>query len=123
VNVCYSRIALADVARKLDVPAESIEYVCCKAVLDGVLDANVDPAGENLLSLQAVDVYQSTPDPMRAFQRRCNFLSEVHNEAVKAMRFPPEIAKKKLQEGIMEEEGEDPAKFEDMADLEGEDDD
>ena len=86
VNMCYSRITFADVARKLDLGPEAAEYVCCKAIRDGVLDASVDANGRFLQSSQAVDVYSSTSDPMRAFQRRGNFLMEVHNEAVKVLQ-------------------------------------
>jgi len=56
---------------------------------------------------------------MRAFQRRGNFLLEVHNDAVKAMRFPPEAAKKKVAE---EDEIEDVEKLDDLADLQDDDD-
>jgi 26S proteasome regulatory subunit N3 len=43
-----------------------------------------------------MDVY-STEEPQRAFHRRIAFCLDVHNEAIKSMRYPPDAYKKELK--------------------------
>ena len=43
-----------------------------------------------------IDVY-STEEPQQAFHKRITFCLDVHNEAVKAMRYPPDAYKKELE--------------------------
>ena len=88
ISLSYSRISLADIAAKLhlDGPA-SAEFVCTKAIRDGVIDALVDHEQGYLQSREVNDVY-STVEPQLAFHKRITFCLDVHNEAVKSMRFP-----------------------------------
>jgi 26S proteasome regulatory subunit N3 len=54
------------------------------------------------VSLQEnTDVY-STQEPQAAFHRRIEFCLNTHNEAVKAMRFPPEAHKPSSVESAKE---------------------
>ena len=90
ISVSYSRISLQDLASKLLLPsAQGAEYICAKAIRDGVIDATLDHEQGALLSNEAVDVY-STDEPQRALHARIGFCLDVHNDAVKAMRYPPD---------------------------------
>jgi len=98
IGAAYSRITFTDVASKLELEGEDNNpqvalYLCAKAIRDGVLEATVDSDHGHLCSQERVDIYSSTSDPQRAYQRRINFLLQVHNDAVKGLRYPPEAHK------------------------------
>lgn len=94
LSISYSRISLADIAMKLHLPStSSAEYVCAKAIRDGVIEASIDHENGWMTSAVDKDVY-STEEPQKAFHRRIAFCLDTHNEAVKAMRYPPDAYKK-----------------------------
>jgi 26S proteasome regulatory subunit N3 len=96
ISVSYSRISLADVAEKLQLSSvQSAEYICARAIKDGVIEASIDHEQGWLSSNEITDVY-STEEPQKAFHRRIVFCLDVHNEAVKSMRYPPDAYKKEL---------------------------
>jgi len=105
INLSYSRISLADIASKLklDSPLDA-EYIVVKAIADGVIDAYVDRDSGTLVSNQVGDVYAST-EPQAAFNKRIQFTLDIHHDAVKALRFPPN-AHKTIQEQLGEDEDE-----------------
>jgi len=94
INISYSRISLADISRKLHLEsAQSAELVCAKAIRDGVIDAVLDHEQGCMQSNELSNVYATT-EPERAFHKRTEFCLDVHNEAVKAMRYPADAYKK-----------------------------
>lgn len=94
INLAYSRISLADVCAKLhlDAGVDDAEFIVAKAIRDGVIDATIDHAGGFMQSRESGDIY-STQEPHTAFHRRITFCLDIHNEAVKAMRFAPDAHK------------------------------
>eukprot|EP01038_Epipyxis_sp_PR26KG_P014909 gene14909-20055_t len=95
ISVSYSRISLDDIAVKLHLPsAAAAEYICAKAIKDGVIEAKIDHENGWLSSQEVLDLY-STEEPQKAFHKRIAFCLDVHNEAVKSMRYPPEEVYKK----------------------------
>lgn len=93
INAAYSRIHFSDVAQKLQLEsAESAEFVCAKAIRDGVIDGVIDHADNSLRSSDVADVYKSA-QPQVAFRKRIEFCLNVHNDAVKAMRYPSDAHK------------------------------
>ncbi|CAL5063101.1 unnamed protein product [Urochloa decumbens] len=117
ISISYSRISLADIAKKLRLDsenpvadAESIvakklrldsenpvadaESIVAKAIRDGAIDATLDHANGWMVSKETGDVY-STNEPQIAFNSRIAFCLNMHNEAVKALRFPPNSHKEK----------------------------
>lgn len=97
INLSYSRISLSDVAKKLflDSP-EDAEYIVAKAIRDGVIEASIDHSVGHVISKDTQDIY-STREPMAAFHQRIGFCLDIHNQAVKAMRFPPKSYNKDLE--------------------------
>jgi len=90
INLSYSRIALADVAAKLKLESlQDAESLVAKAVHDGVIDAVVDRNAEprQMLSREVADVYATT-EPQQAFHKRVNFTLQMHQQAVKSLRYP-----------------------------------
>ncbi len=97
LNVSYSRLSLQDVADRLGLAsATSAEFVVAKAVRDGVLDATIHHEEGYVQSHDLVDVY-ATKEPAEAFHRRIAYCLTTHNDAVRAMRYPPDAYKKQLE--------------------------
>jgi len=97
LNLSYSRISLADIAKRLSLPSlESAEYVVAKAVRDGVIDATISHSEGYVRSHENVDIY-ITKEPAEAFHRRIAYCLTTHNDAVKGMRYPPDQYKKELE--------------------------
>lgn len=98
ISVSYSRISLQDIADKLHLAsASAAEYICAKAIRDGVIEAKLDHEQGCLSSHEVLDLY-GTEEPQKAFHKRIAFCLDVHNEAVKSMRYPPdELYKQELQ--------------------------
>ncbi|RWS27948.1 26S proteasome non-ATPase regulatory subunit 3-like protein [Leptotrombidium deliense] len=89
INLSYSRISLKDVASKLMLDcAEDAEYIVAKAIRDRVIEATIDHEKGYMQSKETVDVY-CTEEPQTAFHQRIQFCLDIHNQSVKAMRFPP----------------------------------
>lgn len=88
ISTSYSRISLADIGERLELGGvENAEGVVAKAIADGVIDAVIDNEGGFVRSNENMDVY-STTEPADAYHSRIQFCLNIHNEAVRAMRFP-----------------------------------
>jgi len=96
ISLSYSRIYLKDVAAKLSLDhPEDMESIAAKAIRDGVIEATLDHKEGVLYSKEPSDVY-STLEPQAAFHKRITFCLEMHNNAVKAMSYPPDAHKGEL---------------------------
>ncbi|XP_031130761.1 probable 26S proteasome non-ATPase regulatory subunit 3 [Ipomoea triloba] len=98
ISIAYSRISLADVAKKLRLdsanPIADAESIVAKAIRDGAIDATLDHTNGCMVSKETGDIY-STNEPQIAFNSRIAFCLNMHNEAVRALRFPPNSHKEK----------------------------
>lgn len=93
IALAYSRISLADVAAKLGLSSVTdTESIVSKAIRDGGIDAAIDHDAGVLSVARLADVY-STEEPAAAFHARVAFCMDIHNEALKAMRFEGSAAK------------------------------
>ncbi|KAH7345253.1 proteasome regulatory subunit C-terminal-domain-containing protein [Rhizoctonia solani] len=132
LSIAYSRISLRTIAQKLSLDSEeNAEYIVSKAIRDGVIEAKIEHEKGWMESWErGTDrgtgrggVYE-TSEPREAFQKRIAFCMELHNESVKAMRYPlnahrKELASaeaarerekelaKEIQEGDMDDDGDD----------------
>ncbi|GFH30495.1 PCI domain-containing protein, partial [Haematococcus lacustris] len=85
--LAYSRISLEDVASRLHLSsAEDAASIVAKAVRDGAVDAVIDYETGAMVSRDTQDVYTSG-EPAEAFHARVAFCLDLHNEAVKALRY------------------------------------
>ncbi|KAK4803948.1 hypothetical protein SAY86_003765 [Trapa natans] len=98
ISISYSRISLVDVAKKLRLdspnPVADAESIVAKAIRDGAIDATIDHAKGFMVSKETGDIY-STNEPQVAFNSRIAFCLNMHNEAVRALRFPRNTHKEK----------------------------
>ncbi|GER42348.1 26S proteasome non-ATPase regulatory subunit [Striga asiatica] len=96
--ISYSIISLSDVALKLRLdspnPIADAESIVSKAIRDGAIEASLDRANGWMVSKETGDIY-STNEPQAAFNSRIAFCLNMHNEAVRALRFPPNSHKEK----------------------------
>ncbi len=53
-----------------------------------MIDALIDHEQGCLQSRESSDVYATSLEPQQAFHKRITFCLDVHNEAVKSLRFP-----------------------------------
>lgn len=118
INLSYSRIELKDVAQKLQLDSsEDSEFIVAKAIRDGVIEATIDHERCCMQSKENIDIY-GTGEPQAAFHQRISFCLEIHNQSVKAMRFPPKSYNKDLEsaEERREREQQDLEYAKEMAD-------
>ncbi|KAJ1037327.1 hypothetical protein NDA11_006202 [Ustilago hordei] len=91
ISLSYSRISLADITHKLHLESEEdAEYIVAKAIRDNVVDSRdtrVDHEKAEVVNRETKDLYE-TDEPMQQFQQRIHFCLQLHNESVKAMRYP-----------------------------------
>ncbi|EYB83581.1 hypothetical protein Y032_0333g2820 [Ancylostoma ceylanicum] len=93
ISLAYSRITIRDIAKKLGMSNEiETEYLVAKAIADGAIDAVITcdtKDGERYMrSSETVNVYTTT-EPQMHFDSRIRYCLELHNQAVKALRYPP----------------------------------
>jgi 26S proteasome regulatory subunit N3 len=100
--LAYSRIPLSDVAVKLmlDSP-EDAEFIVAKAIRDNVIEAVINHEEGYVQSKDVQDLY-CTREPQQAFHHRISFCLDIHNQSVKALRFPPKSYHKDLEESAAE---------------------
>nr|AAW25532.1 SJCHGC06456 protein [Schistosoma japonicum] len=97
ISLSYSRISLADVAKKLQLDStEDAEYIVAKAIRDGVIDAVINHEKGFVTTNETLDLY-STCEPFNQFHQRIKFCLGIHNQAVKAMRYPPKQYSKDIE--------------------------
>uniref|UniRef100_A0A8R1I243 PCI domain-containing protein n=1 Tax=Caenorhabditis japonica TaxID=281687 RepID=A0A8R1I243_CAEJA len=97
ISLAYSRIYIKDIAKKLLMDNETeTEYIVAKAIADDAIDAvitsDVRDGPRYMQSSETADIYR-TSEPQDHFDTRIRYCLELHNQAVKALRYPP---KKKI---------------------------
>ncbi|ORZ22444.1 proteasome regulatory subunit C-terminal-domain-containing protein [Absidia repens] len=108
ISLSYSKISLRDICVKLHLDSEEdAQFIVAKAIRDGVIDATLDHNRGYMKSKEIIDIY-STNEPQAAFHQRISFCLNLHNDAVKAMRFPLDAHRKELAsaEAVREREKE-----------------
>lgn len=99
ISTSYSKISLEDIGKKLmlkGTEAEDVESIVAKAIRDGVIEASIDHENQFVASKERTDVY-CTQEPQLAFHQRIAFCLNIHNQSVKAMRYPPKSYNKDLE--------------------------
>ncbi|KAI9458576.1 PCI domain-containing protein [Lactarius psammicola] len=107
LSLSYSRISLRDICVKLHLDSEEdAEYIVGKAIRDGVIEGRiVHEKGWMECGGQKTGY---GPEVSEMFSRRIGYCLELHNQSVKAMRFPLNAHRKDIAdaEGAREREKE-----------------
>ncbi|EIM88919.1 diphenol oxidase-A2 [Stereum hirsutum FP-91666 SS1] len=107
LSLSYSRISLRDICVKLHLDSEEdAEYIVGKAIRDGVIEGRIVHEKGWMECGGAKGGYG--PEVSERFGRRIGFCLDLHNQSVKAMRYPLNAHRKDLQaaEGAREREKE-----------------
>lgn len=97
LSLAYSRISLKDICIRLGIESEqSAEYIVAKAIRDNVIDATINHEKGYMETKRAGDIY-ATREPAEAFHERIQACLGLHDECVKAMRFPMNQHKQELK--------------------------
>lgn len=97
LSLAYSRISLRDICIRLGIESEqSAEYIVAKAIRDGVIEATINHEKGFMETKRAGDVY-ATREPADAFHERIQACLGLHDECVKAMRFPMNSRREELK--------------------------
>jgi 26S proteasome regulatory subunit N3 len=107
LSLSYSRISLRDICVKLHLDSEEdAEYIVGKAIRDGVIEGRVVHEKGWMECGSQKGGYG--PEVSDVFARRIGYCLELHNESVKAMRYPVNAHRKELAaaEGAREREKE-----------------
>ncbi|PJF19428.1 Proteasome regulatory particle subunit [Paramicrosporidium saccamoebae] len=120
LSSAYSRIPLTDVQRKLGLPSvEDTVFVLLKAIQDGVIGGEIDHHGGFLASASVPNPYYTT-EPQESFNTRIVAINALHDDCLRAMRYPDGVKKTAItseaaptEEEMMEEylEAEDDLGF------------
>ena len=70
-----------------------------------MIEASINHEQGYVQSRELIDVY-TTREPMNAFHQRIEFCLKVHNEAVKAMRYPPKKYNEDLETAQVRDDDE-----------------
>ena len=106
LSLAYSRISLRDICIRLGIESEqSAEYIVAKAIRDGVIEATINHEKGYMETKRAGDVY-ATREPADAFHERIQACLGLHDECVKAMRFPMNGRREELKSAQEAREGE-----------------
>lgn len=102
INISYSKISLKDIMQKLSLDSlDETEQIVAKAIRDGVIEAILDHDNMWMKSQDTQDVYTSN-DPQNIYNKRVKFCMDLHNDALKALEFPPKEDKRDF--GDLDEE-------------------
>ncbi|KAJ7584924.1 PCI domain-containing protein [Mycena floridula] len=107
LSLSYSRISLRDICLKLHLDSEEdAEYIVGKAIRDGVIDGNLVHEKGWMECGGLKSGYG--PDVADMLGKRIGYCLELHNESVKAMRYPLNAHRRELAaaEGAREREKE-----------------
>ncbi|KAJ7126110.1 diphenol oxidase-A2 [Mycena epipterygia] len=107
LSLSYSRISLRDICVKLHLDSEEdAEYIVGKAIRDGVMDGTIVHEKGWMECGGQKGGYG--PEVGEVFSRRIGYCLELHNQSVKAMRYPLNAHRKELAaaEGAREREKE-----------------
>ncbi|KAI0760201.1 diphenol oxidase-A2 [Fomes fomentarius] len=107
LSLSYSRISLRDICVKLHLDSEEdAEYIVGKAIRDGVIEGRIVHEKGWMECGGQKSGYG--PEVSDVFARRISYCLELHNQSVKAMRYPLNAHRKELAaaEGAREREKE-----------------
>ncbi|SCU85307.1 LAME_0D00870g1_1 [Lachancea meyersii CBS 8951] len=94
ISLTYKRISLKDICLKLRLDSEqTVEYMVSRAIRDGVIEAKINHEKGFIESSELLNVY-ATEQPQQLFDERIKFVNQLHDECVKAMRYPDDGSSK-----------------------------
>ncbi|CCE63129.1 hypothetical protein TPHA_0E00330 [Tetrapisispora phaffii CBS 4417] len=122
ISLTYKKISLKDICLRLHLDSEqTVEYMVSRAIRDGVIEAKINNEEGTIETSELLNTYGTT-QPQQMFDERINFVNQLHDECVKAMRYPDKkkdmIGKKENQDGFLDKDiFDDSSDFSDIEDF------
>lgn len=88
INNAYSRISLSDIANKLKIDKQDVEFVVAKAIRDGVVTGEIDHDQQTVAIKEHKHVYL-TDAPQQALDQRIGYCLTLYQSVQKAITYPP----------------------------------
>jgi 26S proteasome regulatory subunit N3 len=89
ISIAYSSISLRDICLRLGLDSEEdAEYIVAKTIRDGVISASIDHTNGIIRSSEGSSDVYATGEPNTAFHARLTYCLDLHNQSVRAMRYP-----------------------------------
>ena len=93
ISLTYKKISLKDICLKLRLDSEqAAEYMVSRSIRDGVIEASINHDQGYIETSELLNVY-GTRDPQAVFDERIQFVTQLHDESVMAMRYPEDSKK------------------------------
>ena len=87
IYLAYSKISLADIASKLNIPNEDVEFVVAKALRDGILSGEIDHDCQ-LLKIEGDRNLYVTNEPQHQLDKRIKYCLNLYHETQRAVTYP-----------------------------------
>ena len=87
IYLAYSKISLSDIASKLNIPQEDVEFVVAKALRDGILSGEIDHE-KSLLRIEGDRNLYVTNEPQHQLDRRIKYCLNLYHETQRAITYP-----------------------------------
>lgn len=87
IYLAYSRISLDDIAGKLNIPKEDVEFVVAKALRDGILSGEIDHENQ-LLKIEGDRNLYVTNEPQHQLDKRIKYCLNLYHETQRAVTYP-----------------------------------
>jgi len=88
INNAYSRISLTDIANKLKIDKQDVEFVVAKAIRDGVVTGEINHDEQTVTIKEHKHVYM-TDAPQQMLDQRTNYFLNLYQSVQKAITYPP----------------------------------
>ena len=92
IYLAYSKISLGDIASKLNIPNEDVEFVVAKALRDGIMSGEIDHEHQ-LLKIEGDKNFYVTNEPQNQLDRRIKYCLNLYHETQRAITYPDMRAK------------------------------
>ena len=87
ISLAYSRISLADIASKLNIPGEDVEFVVAKALRDGIVQGEIDHEAQ-ILRIEGDQNIYVTHEPQKQLDKRIRYCLGLYHEVQRAITYP-----------------------------------
>lgn len=96
IYLAYSKISLSDVAAKLNISEDDVEFVVAKALRDGIIQGIIDHENK-VLKIEGDGNLYVTNEPQNQLDKRIRFCLNLYQETQKAITYP-DMRSKQLEE-------------------------
>lgn len=87
ISLAYSKISLKDIATKLNIPNEDVEFVVAKALRDGIMQGEIDHESQ-ILKIEGDQNIYVTHEPQKQLDKRIKYCLGLYHDVQRAITYP-----------------------------------